>query len=130
MQSTLVWAFNNAWDFPRVVSSPKLPDGRLTCRDPRKFLEARPWAAPQRALWEGRTTTDKLVSITAYYGRDNPDRITGLTFTYVSGYCAEIGYISTHRTQHSLIFDFDEEIEKVELLTELDYLSGMVVGVL
>jgi hypothetical protein len=68
--------------------------------------------------------------MTAYHGGDNPDRITGLTFTYLSGCCGDIGSISPHRTLHSLIFEADEKIEKVELLTESECLSGMVVGVL
>ncbi|KAL2822775.1 hypothetical protein BDW59DRAFT_149120 [Aspergillus cavernicola] len=116
--SSLVWVFNDAWDFPRVIPSLKSSGGKMTFWHWNQFLDTRPWAAPQRALWAGATEADKVVSITGYHGHSNQDHITGLKFGYLSGASRDIGDVSGRQAHRPVQFDPNEEIRKVSLLTD------------
>ncbi|KAL3462113.1 hypothetical protein BJX64DRAFT_299742 [Aspergillus heterothallicus] len=113
--SALVWAFNTQFDFPRVLTSPGMPDTKLYCWDPDRYLVRWPWVYPQRALWARTTSTDRLGSITGYIHRLDSDNhgITGLSFTYSSGTVDDIGSVNPHDALEPVQFHPDDDIQRV-----------------
>ncbi|KAL3481120.1 hypothetical protein BJX99DRAFT_271716 [Aspergillus californicus] len=102
--SYLAWVFNDAWDFPRVISRLKMPDTKLILWDTNNFLSRR------------------------YYGRDDQYLITGLRFTYRSGASGVIGDVSGRQIHEPSTFEPDEEVRKVELFMDWIGLFQIIVS--
>ncbi|KAJ0425254.1 hypothetical protein BJY00DRAFT_204588 [Aspergillus carlsbadensis] len=118
--SSLVWVFNNAWDFPRVIKTLRPSRAQVVYWDPHQFAERRPWTAPQPALWVGASGADKLVSVTGYHGRWTKSSIIGLRFSYSSGVCRDVGDVSSSQALELVQFHPDEDIAQVTLVTDWD----------
>ncbi|RDW93995.1 uncharacterized protein DSM5745_01317 [Aspergillus mulundensis] len=124
--SHMVWVFNNAWDFPRVIPIPTLSGAKVTLWHPNDFLATRPFASPDKVLWKGISVTDNLISITGYHGHNNGNLVTGLKFTYSSGTSREMGDVTGHQTHNVLTFEPDEEIQTVEFIADSRRLLDVV----
>ncbi|KAL3448449.1 hypothetical protein BJX65DRAFT_317354 [Aspergillus insuetus] len=124
--ASLVWVFNDAWDFPRVLKSPKPYRAQILYWDPIQFAETRPWRAPQPALWAGATVTDRLVSITGYQSRGSTKYIIGMRFTYSSGVSRAMGDVTSSQALEPVAFLPDEVITKITLSTDWDGLLQMM----
>ncbi|RAH72491.1 uncharacterized protein BO66DRAFT_369036 [Aspergillus aculeatinus CBS 121060] len=116
--SCLVWVFNGAWDFPRVIQNLKSPSQKMVFWDPGHTLEKRPWATPQSALWAGGNGTNSLVSITGYHGLNKENYITGLRFTYKSGAVQDIGDVAAGQALRSVRLSPDEDIQRMSLIKD------------
>ncbi|KAL4910812.1 hypothetical protein BDW74DRAFT_2920 [Aspergillus multicolor] len=121
-----IWVFNNAWDFPRVLSAPRSSSAKVTLWHPNDFLATRPFASLDTVLWKGVSVTDNLISITGYHGHENKSLVTGLRFTYLSGNSREMGDVSGDQTSNILTFEPGEEIHKVELIADSRRLLDLV----
>ncbi|KAE8132710.1 hypothetical protein BDV38DRAFT_274913 [Aspergillus pseudotamarii] len=118
LQSALAWVFNDAWDFPRVISSPKATGTQLVTWDPSKISIYRPWIAPQKALFKEANQDDNLSSVTGFYSLGHPYVIVGLRLTYQSGFSRDIGDITGRQTPRSVELGRSDSIVIVELFRD------------
>ncbi|PYH82430.1 hypothetical protein BO82DRAFT_431670 [Aspergillus uvarum CBS 121591] len=116
--SCLVWVFNDSWDFPRVIRSPKSPSQKMVFWDPCHTLKTRPWAVPQRALWAGDNGTDHLVSISGYRNLNKENYITGLRFSYKTGAVRDIGDVAAGQALRSVRLSPDEDVQRMSLIRD------------
>ncbi|KAL5335604.1 hypothetical protein BJX70DRAFT_374603 [Aspergillus crustosus] len=117
--SSLVWVYNDVHDFTRVTRSLTSSCHNLFHWNPYQFLETRPWADPQRALWAGKTKLDRLVSVHAYHGRVSRCAVTGFSFQYTSGVARNIGDVSGAQTPRSLRLSATDTIAGVSIYKDL-----------
>ncbi|PWY71256.1 hypothetical protein BO83DRAFT_417870 [Aspergillus eucalypticola CBS 122712] len=123
--SRFIWAFNDCWDFPRVILSPISPRHRVSLWDPMKTLEVRPWMAPRRALWKLNNGAGRLISVDYFLYFQSSDIIGGLRFTYESGYCIDIGSVGDTTISSGMNVESDDRIDRVVLF----YGAGGLVNI-
>ncbi|KAL3456013.1 hypothetical protein BJX64DRAFT_294485 [Aspergillus heterothallicus] len=128
LESHLVWVYNDAWNLLRVVTNLTSPNAQLSCWDPGRFLERRPWAALQRVLWAGMDRADRLVSITGHYDYTSKKHITGLRFTYWGGVFHRIGDMHPDQDLKQAQFHPDESIRMVTLCKDVEGLVQITVS--
>ena len=90
-----MWAFNDSWDHPRVLSSPKPGIDHVSHWSPKSYVEICPWMVPEKIFWEEVNVAghhDPVISVCGYLAITYRDTLVGLRFVYESGAIRTIGF--------------------------------------
>ncbi|PWY82080.1 hypothetical protein BO70DRAFT_314743 [Aspergillus heteromorphus CBS 117.55] len=112
--SQVVWAFNDAWDFVRIISTPKSTARDLILWHNTNYLEVYPWIVPEKAFWK-LNDTDNLASITCFRHPAYQYTISGMQLTYQSGHTLDIGFVNPRHLSSQVPFQPDDTIDKIQL---------------
>ncbi|KAF7586191.1 hypothetical protein BBP40_009306 [Aspergillus hancockii] len=113
--SHLVWAFDSAWDFFRIILSPKIPNTKITPCDPVNIPPLKLWAATQNVLLKEGDQSDTLSSLACFHSRQTPDTIVGLRATYRFGDSRDMGNVTGPQTRQSMKFSPGDKIHMIDL---------------